>query len=430
MEPKETALYARDALLRAGADKSQVMLTRSIRDELYVENGKIALNRTTHNHEIKYKAIRDRKQGLTMAGRIDKTSIDSEAIQVMELAGAAVADEARDIAEYQEPAVFADGPEGSDKVKMYARLREFLDQAGEKHPDTIIENGGIVFNQTEVSLVNSNGVDFASRTSHYEFFAIFTTKKDKLSSSMNYTGCVLADPDVELMKTVLTERLLEQSAGQTKLRALEGKFTGDIIMTPDCLGDFYRFLIKPLYDNFLIGGTSIYKDKLNKPITDKRITLHSRPVGDEMAGRDYIGPDGYVLKNNTIIDKGILTGFLTSQYGALKTGFPRAGNLGTHPVFEPGDSSLDEMIKSVRRGLLLCRFSGGDPSYGGDFSGVAKNSYYIENGMIQYPVSEVMVSGNIPDMLNNLNSISAERINFGTSLMPWMSFGGVTVSGK
>ncbi len=70
------------------------------------------------------------------------------------------------------------------------------------------------------------------------------------------------------------------------------------------------------------------------------------------------------------------------------------------------------------------------PSANGDFSGVAKNSYYIEDGEIKYPVSEVMVSGNLTELFQNIIEISKERINFGTSIYPYIHTSGVTISGK
>ena len=93
-----------------------------------------------------------------------------------------------------------------------------------------------------------------------------------------------------------------------------------------------------------------------------------------------------------------------------------------------GDESLNDMIKSTDKGIVLCRFSGGNPSDNGDFSGVAKNSYYIENGKIKYPISETMISGNICEMFNNIISISKETIDFGNSIYPWIKFDGVTIS--
>ena len=78
--------------------------------------------------------------------------------------------------------------------------------------------------------------------------------------------------------------------------------------------------------------------------------------------------------------------------------------------------------------ILLCRFSGGYPSDAGDFSGVAKNSYYIEKGKIKFPIIETMISGNIAQMFMNINNISKETVDFGDSILPWISFDGVTIS--
>ena len=97
-------------------------------------------------------------------------------------------------------------------------------------------------------------------------------------------------------------------------------------------------------------------------------------------------------------------------------------------VMEPGKDTLAEMISEVKRGLLVVRFSGGNPSMNGDFSGVAKNSYYIEDGEIKYPVNETMIAGNLLKLFNNVNGISDQTLNTGNYKMPWLSCAGVTIS--
>ena len=97
-------------------------------------------------------------------------------------------------------------------------------------------------------------------------------------------------------------------------------------------------------------------------------------------------------------------------------------------IVDTGEKSHAELIKNVEKGVLLARFSGGSPANNGDFSGVAKNSYYIENGHIMFPLSETMVSGNIREMFENLDAISSDCIDFGSCILPWISFKGITVS--
>jgi PmbA protein len=77
---------------------------------------------------------------------------------------------------------------------------------------------------------------------------------------------------------------------------------------------------------------------------------------------------------------------------------------------------------------LIGRFSGGRPNDRGDFSGIAKNSYYVEDGKIQYPISETMVSGNLVELLMNVEAVSIERLNFGGSATPWVKVSGIGVS--
>jgi PmbA protein len=88
------------------------------------------------------------------------------------------------------------------------------------------------------------------------------------------------------------------------------------------------------------------------------------------------------------------------------------------------------MVKKIDRGVLVCRFSGGRPGNNGDFAGVAKNSYLIHDGEISLPLSETMVSGNAVSMLKDIAGISKDRVDYGSAILPWVHFTGMTVSGK
>jgi PmbA protein len=226
------------------------------------------------------------------------------------------------------------------------------------------------------------------------------------------------------------DRLMEQSTEQTETKMIEGSFVGDIIITPECLGGFVHTLAGYLGDHSLVTQVSIYKDMLGEIIADERFSLHSRPVSSKLAGGYFFTSEGFKAGNSTIINRGVLDTFLLSLYGSLKTGGTRAVNSGGNYMIDPGDTDLSDMVKSVKKGILLCRFSGGNPSSSGEFSGVAKNSYYIEDGEIKYPVSEIMIAGNLKDLLKSVRHISKQTVNDGNSVYPWITFSGVTVSGK
>ena len=122
--------------------------------------------------------------------------------------------------------------------------------------------------------------------------------------------------------------------------------------------------------------------------------------------------------------------FALSQYGANKTGGKRAGNGGSNMRVEAGKQSLEEIISGIDKGVLVMRFSGGDPAASGEFSGVAKNSFLIENGKIACALSETMISGCIPEMLKQIRAISSETLKDGNVSLPYIAFDGLTISGK
>ena len=88
------------------------------------------------------------------------------------------------------------------------------------------------------------------------------------------------------------------------------------------------------------------------------------------------------------------------------------------------------MIRKIDNGILVMRFSGGQPAPSGEFSGVAKNSFRIKNGKITGALSETMISGCVPDMLMHLREISRDVLEDGSVSLPYIAFDGVTVSGQ
>ena len=245
---------------------------------------------------------------------------------------------------------------------------------------------------------------------------------------MNGTFFSALNLDKPLHKYCSIDTLLKQSTEQIRTQQVQNKFVGDVVVTPDCVSDFLGFITTDISDGKMITGNSLFKDKLNEQITHPGLTLHSHPVSEEICDGYFVTDDGYIAENNTIIDKGVLKTHLLSLYGSRKLGKSRAVNDGDAYLVDPGSMSRDSIISGIDKGVLLARFSGGNPANNGDFSGVAKNSYYIEDGEIKYPISETMVSGNIREMFENMGEVSKDRVDFGYCIFPWISFKGLTVS--
>ena len=426
----DMAKYALDRLMKNGADKAQCKINQSETNELNVETGDLSLFRTTFNTAVDLLGLMNGRKGSTTINKTDPDSIAEGVREVTLLSGSAKADPANDIAGFQPPQAFTSGPMQQDLERMVERLQEFLHYVQQAYPKIILKAVRLSFTRTEGVFVNSNGVEFSSKNGFYDVSAEFSSKDGKDVSSFNYVGCQCQDLNSRIQDLGGVDRLLRQSSQQLHTGTIPHKFTGSLIITPECLSDFVSFLARYLSNHSMITGNSVYKDKLGQKIAAGRLTLHSKPISTDLAETYFFTDDGFEAKNSTIIEKGILKSFLINLYGANKTGRPKAENMGGCYIIEPGDVTLPEMIQATPQGILLCRFSGGYPGDNGDFSGVAKNSYYIENGTIKYPTSETMVSGNIVQMLNNIDLISKERNNDGFECLPWIKFNGITISGK
>lgn len=418
------------ALKKTGLEKCECRFSHSRKDELNVENDQISLLRTTVNAAVVLTGYIEGRKGSIGINRTDSESINAAAAAVLDMARSSEPDPANDISPAGLRGSWDTGPETPDLDLMYRRVRELMEHARGNHPGLILGQAGLDFTDTLFHYRNSNGVQLSSRSGRYGFFPMFTSRDETGTSSFNYTEVSSLDLERGLHEMGSLDTLMKQSTEQVRAGEFLGRFTGDVIITPDCLDFFIDMVCMFLSDYPMIKGTSIFRDSLGETVSSPLLTLRSMPLSPDIAGGYRITTDGFPAENSTIIEGGVLRSFLLSLYGANKTGANRGGNSGGAWVVEAGETPLDSLIKSVPRGVLLCRFSGGMPDESGDFSGVAKNSYLIEDGRLGEPVREMMVSGNLKEMLQNIRGISSERVNSGEWILPWVTAGGVSVSGK
>ena len=428
MNLKDALSYALDKLLGSGMDHAEGVINESEKKELNIESGKMSLFRTTFSNSLSLEAIKDYKQSSININKIDKSSIDSAVESLIESVKSSQADDANAISEKQPTEIFKKGQIYPDLNLMYDRVDDFNNYVKSEYKKIILEAVTLDHNSSKTYISNSNGVDFEVNKGLYGFSAMFTAKDGLNTSSFNYTGVNRLKLDNDFKDQGYMSNLLKQSEEQVKSFPVKDKFVGQVVVTPHCLPEFISFIDSSISDSALISGTSIYKNKIGDKIASENFSLSSNPTDDRIDSGYFITGDTYKAENVDIIKNGVLNTHLLSLYGAKKTGGKRIANQGGCYIVNPGTESLDDMIKSIDRGILLCRFSGGNPSDSGEFSGVAKNSYYIEKGEIKFPIIETMISGNISQMFMNINNISKENIDFGDSLLPWISFDGVTIS--
>lgn len=431
MRNKEIALYCISNIVNQGADKAQCVFTHSKKYELNFGSEDINLLRTTIDANIDLVAIKDDKKSTITLNKLEEEAINTKIKELMDMCESAESDQCNDIAEEQPKEDFSSGASEPDLDKMHEFTSTFLKKLKKEFPQVKFMDGTTLeFNSKETNFVNSNGVDFKIVEGIYRANIIFLAKEGEKSTSFTGFSYVFNELPLDFMEYADVRQRFKDIVSQLNCERIKDKFIGDIILTPELVGEMlYLYNISFLGDTSLISGTSILKDKLNEKIASDILTVKCMPLCDEIANKNFITADGYKTENISIIENGILKSFIIDLYAAKKTGKP-VTKTSFNIVVENGDKSIEDIIKSTKRGIILGRFSGGMPSSNGDFSGVAKNSFYVENGEIMYAITETMITSNLKDMFNNIEEISIETLNTGESVTPWMKIKGVTISGN
>ncbi|MEX0942561.1 MAG: metallopeptidase TldD-related protein [Pseudomonadales bacterium] len=415
------------SIKRAGFEKAACRVSADELHELQAETGAINLFRTNFETDIRLIGIDEGRRASLSINKTDEAALGAAVNDLKTMAAGANPDPAYDIAEGQPREDFAAGIESPDYDAMYDRVVEFQKYAHSAYPQLNIRSAAITFSKRRTCYLNSNEVAFTSRRGQYQVSVTFSSKEGADTSSMMYTGYSSYDLETPVQDATNVDTLLRQSTEQVRTRHIPGKFVGDLIIAPNCLMSFLGFLTARIGDA-MISGTSIYEGKLGEMVASPPLSVHAMPVSDDIASGYWVTGDGYKAENSTIVEKGRLMTYLLSLYGANRMGLARAVNAGGCYVVDPGEQDYKSMIENVSEGILITRFSGGRPNDRGDFSGVAKNSYYIKDGELAYPIKETTISGNLALLLQSIEGISRERLNFGSSILPWVRATGITVS--
>ncbi len=159
-----------------------------------------------------------------------------------------------------------------------------------------------------------------------------------------------------------------------------------------------------------ISGSSLYtdasflKNDLGKEIFPQWFEIFEDPfVQGGFASRNY-DANGVAVKQRQLIESGVLQGFMLSCYAARRLGLETTGNAGgSHNLFiKSSGTTFSDALKELGTGLYVTSVMGqGVNTINGDYSRGA-SGFWVENGEVQFPVSELTIASNLKEMYKNL----------------------------
>lgn len=175
-----------------------------------------------------------------------------------------------------------------------------------------------------------------------------------------------------------------------------------------------------------VSGGALYRkstflyDTLGKAVFAPHIDIHERPHVPGAMGSAPFDEEGVKTRARDVVRDGVVEGYFLSTYSARKLGMQTTGNAGgshnlalTSKLTEPGDD-FPAMLRKLGTGLLVTELMGQGVNYvTGDYSRGA-SGYWVENGVIQYPVEEITIAGNMAEMFRQIVAIGADTLVRGT----------------
>lgn len=284
-----------------------------------------------------------------------------------------------------------------------------------------LDAAGFLENATRFNAVmNSKGL-FAYNKGTNVSFSVTIRNKEGTGS-----GYVEQDfNDLSKMDTLALSKIAAGKAtGSAGAKAIEpGKYT--VILEPLAASDILGGLFRGFDARSADEGRSFMSKKgggtrLGEQLFSENVNIYSDPMNPEIPSATFTG-DGLPVKRTQWVEKGVVKNLAYSRYWAQQKGvepLPSARNV----IIEGGTQSLQELIKSTEKGILVTRFwyiRSVDPQTL-LLTGLTRDgTFYIENGEIKFPIKNFRFNESPVIMLNNVEALG-KPVRTGSGLIPPM----------
>jgi PmbA protein len=214
-----------------------------------------------------------------------------------------------------------------------------------------------------------------------------------------------------------------------------------VVFDPDAARAMLGLLASCVNGGAIWRRSSYLVDRIDSQVASELVTVIDDPLLPKAPGSRPFDGEGLPSRRNTVVEEGVLKTYLLDSYSARKLGAKSTGNASrsssggvgastTNFVLQPGSMSQDELIRSTPKGLYVTEMMGfGFNGVTGDFSRGA-SGFWIEDGELTFPVSEVTISLNLDDLLKSIDAV-ADDLDLRTSTAsPTFRVRSMTLAGR
>jgi PmbA protein len=187
-----------------------------------------------------------------------------------------------------------------------------------------------------------------------------------------------------------------------------------------------------------VSGGSLYRkssfllDQMDQPVFSPHINIQDIPDIRKGLASSPFDDEGVKVQRRAIVENGVLRGYFLGSYSARKLGLRTTGNAGGNHnlILQSGELDLPGLLKKMGRGLLVTDLMGqGINMVTGDYSRGAAG-YWVEGGVIRYPVEEITIAGNLRDMFKGIAAIGKDELTRGSRRCGSILVDSMTIAGN
>ena len=284
-----------------------------------------------------------------------------------------------------------------------------------------LEAAGFLENATRFnSIMNSKGL-FAYNKSTDVSFSV--TVRNREGTGSGYVD--QSFNNLDKMDTLALSKIAASKAnGSAGAKAIEpGKYT--VILEPLAASDMLSNMFRGFDARSADEGRSFMSKKgggtrLGEQLFSENVNIYSDPMNPDIPSATWDG-DGQLIKKTQWVQNGVVKNLSYSRYWAAQKGVEPIP-FGRSIVVEGGDQSLQDLIKSTEKGILVTRFwyiRSVDPQTL-LLTGLTRDgTFYIENGEIKFPLKNFRFNESPVIMLNNVEALG-KPVRMGNSMIPPM----------
>jgi predicted Zn-dependent protease len=411
---EECEAITKRALSFAGADETRVLVnSTSIANTRFAVN-QISTGGDSFDSVVTVISKFGKRSGSSSTNRLDDDGIRA-AVQMSERVAKLSPDDPESMPElaaqtYQPGVNWSDTTASQDPATRATAVKRIADPA---KAAGLVSTGFMEAITGAVAIANNRGLFAYNRSTSS---VLTTTVRTPDGTGSGWAGATHHDWS-RIDPAALGTRATQKARTSVNPVAIEpGRYT--VVFEPTAVGNLVQFITRALNARSADEGRSFFsmpggKNKIGEKVVDQRVTIVSDPFDPDVAGSPFSG-DGLPTKRVVWIENGVVKNLDYDRYWAQKQGRMPTGAGGSVRM-NGGTATLDDLIRSTQRGLLVTRFWYLRPVDQRTilYTGLTRDgTYLIENGKITKPVKNLRFNDSPIFMLNNLEAMGVpERVS-------------------